>query len=53
MERLRDQQSWLTTASLVALALIAIGFGLQHTRGVLIPFVLAIFLALVVSPLVD
>ena len=53
MDRLRDQQAWLMTASLAILAIVAIGFGLAYTRGVLIPFVLAIFIASVVSPIVD
>jgi AI-2 transport protein TqsA len=53
MDRLRDEQAWLVTASLSVMALVVMGFGLSYTRGVLIPFVLAVFLASVVSPLVD
>ncbi len=53
MSKLRDEQNWLIIGSLCVLALVAIGFSLHYTRGVLIPFVFAIFVASVVSPLVD
>lgn len=43
----------LITASLVVLAAVAIAFILWFTRGVMIPFVLAVFLVAVVAPLAD
>jgi AI-2 transport protein TqsA len=51
-DRLREQ--WmLITASLVVLAAVAIAFILWFTRGVMIPFVLAVFVVAVVAPLAD
>ncbi len=50
---LRNEQAWLMTGSLVILAIVALGFLLSYTRPVLIPFVLAIFITSIVSPMVD
>ena len=49
----RREQWMLITASLVVLAAIAIAFILWFTRGVMIPFVLAVFVVAVVAPLAD
>lgn len=49
----RDEQIWLAVGSLMILALVAVGVLLSYTRGVMIPFVLAVFIAVVVSPIVD
>ena len=53
LDDLREQQSWLITGSLVVLAVVAIAFSLSYTRAITLPFVLAIFVASIVSPLVD
>ena len=50
---LREEQAWLAVASLMILAMVAVAFGLSYTQGVMVPFVLAIFLAMIVSPVVD
>jgi len=50
---LKDEQSWLMTASLMVLAAVAIAVALIYTRGVMVPFVLAIFIMYLVSPIVD
>ena len=50
---LRNEQIWLAVCSLMILAAVALAAGLVYTRGVMIPFVLAVFIVTVVSPLVD
>jgi AI-2 transport protein TqsA len=50
---LRNEQIWLAVCSLMILAAVALATGLVYTRGVMIPFVLAVFIVTVVSPLVD
>ncbi len=50
---LRNEQAWLAVGSLMVLATVAIAIALIYTRGVMIPFVLAIFITTVVSPVVD
>ena len=47
------EQLMLITWSLVVLAAIAIGFILWFTKGVMVPFVLAVFVVAVVAPLAD
>lgn len=49
----REEQIWLAVSSLAVLAAVALGAALLYTRAVMVPFVLAIFVATVVSPLVD
>lgn len=49
----RDEQIWLAVGSLMILALVAVSAGLWYASGVMIPFVLAIFIAVVFSPVVD
>ena len=50
---LRQEQVWLVVGSLMILATVALAGALLYTRDVMIPFVLAIFIATMVSPLVD
>ncbi len=49
----RQEQTWLTTASLVILAAVALAAALIYTRAVMIPFVVALFIVAVVSPVED
>lgn len=53
INEIRKEQNWLIVISLGILALLATGFILNYSRSVLIPFVLAIFISLLVSPLLD
>ena len=50
---LRQEQVWLVVGSLMILATVALAGALLYTRDVMIPFVLAIFITTMVSPLVD
>ncbi|MCF7974039.1 MAG: AI-2E family transporter [Phycisphaerae bacterium] len=50
-ERMENQ--WLMTGSLVILAAIALAVALKFTRTVMMPFVLALFIASIVSPVLD
>ncbi len=50
---LREEQTWLAVASLIVLAMVALAFCLSYTQGVMVPFVLAVFIAMIVSPVVD
>jgi AI-2 transport protein TqsA len=50
---LRNEQTWLAVGSLMILAAVASAAALVYTREVMIPFVLAIFITTVVSPMVD
>lgn len=47
---LSEERSWLVTASLMVLAAVAAAFALRYTRPVMVPFVLAVFIYYVVSP---
>jgi AI-2 transport protein TqsA len=47
------EQPRIVVGSLVVLAAIAIAFALFYTRAVMVPFVLAIFISYLVSPVVD
>ncbi len=53
MLRERQEQTWLTTASLVILAVVALATALIYTRAVMIPFVVALFIVAIVSPIED
>ncbi|MFQ5790104.1 MAG: AI-2E family transporter [Acidobacteriota bacterium] len=53
MSTLSEEQSRLRTASLIVLAAVAIAVALVYTRVVMVPFVLAIFISYLVSPIVD
>ncbi|MBN1818822.1 MAG: AI-2E family transporter [Sedimentisphaerales bacterium] len=48
-----SEVTWLIVGSLTFLAVVALGFVLLYTRGVLIPFVLAVFIVSLVSPILD
>jgi AI-2 transport protein TqsA len=49
----QDEDTWLTTGSLVVLAAVALAVVLMYTRVVMIPFVLAVFIIALVSPVLD
>ncbi len=53
MAQQRSEQSWLTTASLAILAVVALGVALIYTRKIMIPFVVALFIVALVSPIED
>ncbi|QDT30541.1 AI-2 transport protein TqsA [Gimesia panareensis] len=48
-----DEQAKVITGSLMLLAIIALAFVFYITKAVLIPFVIAIFIVTIVTPLVD
>jgi len=50
---LRNEQVWLAVGSLMIVATVALAFALVYTRDVMVPFVLAIFITVVVSPVFD
>jgi AI-2 transport protein TqsA len=47
------EQNWLITISLVILAVVALAGALIYTRTVMIPFVVALFIVALVSPIED
>ena len=49
----RSESRWLTTTSLVILAVVALASALAYTRAIMIPFVLALFIVTMVSPVMD
>jgi len=49
----KNEQNSLVVVSLVLIAIVAIGVVLLYARSVLIPFVLALFVSLLVSPILD
>ncbi len=53
MSDLQKEQNGLIVASLVVIAIVAIGIVLLYARSVLIPFVLAVFISLLISPILD
>ena len=53
MTTLAEEQSWFRTVSLMVLAAVAMAAALIYTRGVMIPFVLALFVSYIVSPLME
>ena len=50
---IRREQTWVVVGSQMILATVALGAALMYTRQVMIPFVLALFIATMVSPIVD
>lgn len=50
---LKEEQSWLVTASLIIIATVAGAVALAYMRPVLVPLVLAIFVFYLVSPVTD
>jgi AI-2 transport protein TqsA len=53
MADLKKESDWLTTISLATIAIFALGAMLIYARSVLIPFVLAVLIFLLVSPVLD
>lgn len=53
MSQERKEQSYLTTVSLVVIAFVSLAISLVYTRTVMIPFVLALFIVSLVSPVQD
>ena len=53
MNIVKKEQSWLMTISLVVLAALAIGIILIFAKKILIPFVLAVFVFQISSPILD
>jgi len=53
MPDLQKEQNRLVVASLVAIAIVAIGVVLIYAQSILIPFVLAVFISLLISPVLD
>jgi AI-2 transport protein TqsA len=49
----RDESAWLMTGSLIILAGVALAVVLRYTSAVMIPFVLAVFVVSLVSPILD
>jgi len=50
---LRDEQVWMAVGSLMFLAMVALALGLAYTGAVMVPFVLAIFITVMISPVFD
>jgi AI-2 transport protein TqsA len=53
MSEIKKEQNWLIIICLGLLAFVATGVILVYARSVLIPFVLAIFIYLLISPILD
>jgi AI-2 transport protein TqsA len=53
MPNKRDEGMWLNTGSLMIIAIVALAVALIYTRGIMIPFVMSVFIALSVSPILD
>ena len=51
MQRLRDEQYWLMTGCLLFLSFMAFSFVMYFTRDFMVPFVFAIFLVAMVTPI--
>jgi AI-2 transport protein TqsA len=51
--RQRGEQSWLRTASLGVIAVVVLAAVLIHTRTIMIPFVVALFIVALVAPIQD
>ena len=49
----RGESAWLIRGSLIVLAAVALGLVFRYTRTVMIPFVLAVFVVVLVSPILD
>lgn len=52
-DKSKRENAWLADASLMILAFVAVAVALIYTRTVMVPFVLAIFVVSIVSPLLD
>jgi predicted PurR-regulated permease PerM len=49
----REEMNWVITASLAILAVVALAVALIYTRKLMIPFVVALFIVALVSPIED
>ncbi|MBM4025629.1 MAG: AI-2E family transporter [Planctomycetes bacterium] len=49
----REETNWVMTVSLVILAVVALAAALIYTRAIMIPFVVALFIVALVSPIQD
>jgi AI-2 transport protein TqsA len=49
----RNEQIWLAVGSLMIIAVVVLATGLIYTKVVMVPFVLAVFITIVVAPVVD
>jgi AI-2 transport protein TqsA len=49
----REEMNWVITASLAILAVVALAIALIYTRKLMIPFVVALFIVALVSPIED
>ena len=49
----REEMNWVVTASLAILAVVALAVALIYTRKLMIPFVVALFIVALVSPIED
>lgn len=49
----RREQNYLTTVSLVILAFVSLAAALMYTQAVMIPFIMALFIVVIVSPVQD
>ncbi len=53
MDKKIIEQNQIKTFSLVIIALVSTSFALYYTKSVLVPFVLAVFLKILISPIID
>ena len=47
------ERNWLITVSIMIMALLSIGFMAMFAKSILVPFVIALFIIIMVSPLMD
>jgi AI-2 transport protein TqsA len=50
---IQKEQNWLISGSLVVIAMVAVGIVLLYARSILVPFVLAVFMSLLIAALLD
>ena len=53
MKDLNREQNYLATTSMLILAASAVGFVLHYSQAIMIPFIFAIFIVQLVSPILD
>ena len=47
------EQNQIVTFSILIIAIVCVAFAMYYAKGVLIPFVLALFLRFLITPLID
>jgi len=52
-DKQQSEREWLIAGSLMVLAVLAVGVMLNYTQPVTVPFILALFLVIIVAPMVD